>query len=155
MSDRLLADGLVALHFAFIVFVLFGGLLALHRRAWAALHLPAVAWAAFVELTARHLSAHPAGKRAARQAGDAGYDGGFIEHYLIPVIYPAGLTPRIQWLLGAFVVALNVAIYVWVLRRKKVAETGLIESSQTIAKAWTAQGPRPGATAQHAIGGMQ
>ncbi len=123
MSDRLLADGLVALHFAFIVFALFGGLLALHRRAWSALHLPAVAWAAFVELTATTCPLTPWENALRRQAGEAGYGGGFVEHYLIPVVYPAALTPRVQWLLGAFVVALNVAIYVWVLRRKKTART--------------------------------
>jgi hypothetical protein len=124
MSDRLLADGLVALHFAFIVFVLLGGMLALRHRAWSALHLPAVAWAAFVELTATTCPLTPWENALRQQAGEAGYNGGFVEHYLIPVIYPAGLTPRVQWLLGAFVVALNVAIYMWVLRRKKTATTG-------------------------------
>ena len=119
MSDRLLADGLVALHFAFIVFVLFGGLLVLHRRAWAALHLPAVAWAAFVEFTATLCPLTPWENALRRRAGEAGYDGGFIEHYLIPVLYPAGLTPRVQLLFGIVVVALNVGVYAWALRRRK------------------------------------
>ena len=121
MSDRLLADGLVALHLAFIVFVLFGGLLVLRWRAWSALHLPAVAWAAFVELTATTCPLTPWENALRRHAGEAGYDGGFIEHYVIPVIYPAGLTPGIQLLLGAFVVALNVIVYLWVLRRRNNA----------------------------------
>jgi hypothetical protein len=119
MSDRLLADALVALHFAFIVFVLFGGLLVLHRRAWSALHLPAVAWAAFVEFTATTCPLTPWENALRRRAGEAGYDGGFIEQYLLPILYPAGLTPRIQLLLGGVVVALNVAIYLWALRRRK------------------------------------
>lgn len=112
MSERLLADGLVALHFAFIVFVLCGGLLVLRRRAWSLLHLPAVAWAAYVEFTATICPLTPWENALRQRAGEAGYDGGFIEHYLIPVIYPAGLTPRIQLLLGAFVIALNVIVYV-------------------------------------------
>ena len=111
MSERLLADGLVALHFAFIVFVLCGGLLVLRRRAWSLLHLPAVAWAAYVEFTATICPLTPWENALRQRAGEAGYDGGFIEHYLIPVIYPAGLTPRIQLLLGAFVIALNVIVY--------------------------------------------
>lgn len=112
MSARLLADGLVALHFAFIVFVLLGGLLVLRRRAWSLMHLPAVAWAAYVEFTATICPLTPWENALRQRAGQAGYDGGFIEHYLIPVIYPAGLTPRIQLLLGAFVIALNVIVYV-------------------------------------------
>jgi hypothetical protein len=119
MSDRFLADGLVGLHLAFIVFVVFGGFLALRWPKWAVLHLPAVAWASFVEFTATTCPLTPWENGLRQRAGEAGYNGGFIEHYVIPVIYPAGLTPGIQLLLGAFVVALNAAIYAWMLRRGK------------------------------------
>ena len=112
MPERLLADGLVALHFAFIVFVLCGGLLVLRQRVWALLHLPAVAWAAYVEFTATICPLTPWENALREQAGIAGYEGGFIEHYLVPVIYPAGLTPRIQVMLGVIVVVLNAIIYV-------------------------------------------
>ena len=112
MPERLLADVLVALHFAFIVFVLCGGLLVLRRRAWSLLHLPAVAWAAYVEFTATVCPLTPWENALRERAGQAGYDGGFIEHYLVPVIYPAGLTPPIQLLLGVFVILLNVIVYV-------------------------------------------
>ncbi len=125
MSDRLLADGLVALHFAFIVFVLFGGLLVLHWRGWSVLHLPAVAWAAFVEFTATICPLTPWENALRRRAGEAGYNGGFVEQYVLPVIYPAGLSPGIQLLLGAFVVALNVIVYLWVLRRRKGVQGGV------------------------------
>ncbi len=118
MSARLWADGLVALHFAFILFVLLGGLLVLRRRAWSLLHLPAVAWAAYVEFTATICPLTPWENALRQRAGQAGYDGGFIEHYLLPVIYPAGLTPRIQLLLGALVIALNVIVYVRALGRR-------------------------------------
>jgi Protein of Unknown function (DUF2784) len=111
MADRLLADSLVALHFAFIAFVLCGGLLVLRRRAWAAAHLPAVAWAAYVEFTATVCPLTPWENALRARAGIAGYDGAFVEHYVIPLIYPAGLTPRIQVLLGAFVIALNAIVY--------------------------------------------
>ena len=112
MSERLLADGLVALHFAFILFVLCGGLLVLWRRAWALVHLPAVAWAAYVEFTATICPLTPWENALRLKAGVAGYEGGFIDHYLVPVIYPAGLTPRIQLLLGVFVIVLNAIIYI-------------------------------------------
>ena len=112
MPERLLADGLVALHFAFIVFVLCGGLLVLRQRAWALLHLPAMAWAAYVEFTATICPLTPWENALREQAGIAGYEGGFIEHYLVPVIYPAGLTPGIQVMLGVIVVVLNAIIYV-------------------------------------------
>jgi len=119
MPDRLLADVLVAAHFAFVLFVLFGGLLVLRSRWWAALHLPAVAWAAFVEFTATLCPLTPWENALRRRAGEAGYGGGFIDHYLVPVLYPAGLTPRIQLLLGAFVLALNAMIYLRVLRNAR------------------------------------
>ena len=100
MSDRLLADAIVVLHLAFIVFALGGGALVLRwpRVAW--LHLPAVAWAAYVEFTATICPLTPLENALRRRAGAAGYDGGFVEHYVIPVIYPAELTPTIQVAIG-------------------------------------------------------
>jgi hypothetical protein len=126
MTYRLLADVLVAIHFAFILFVLFGGLLALHRRGWALLHLPAVAWAAWTEFTGTICPLTPWEQSLRRAAGDAGYAGGFIDHYLVPVIYPSGLTPRVQLVLGAFVVALTLAVYgvVWWRWRRRGVATG-------------------------------
>jgi hypothetical protein len=124
MTYRLLADTVVAIHFAFILFVLFGGLLALHRRGWALLHLPAVAWAAWTEFTGTICPLTPWEQSLRRAAGDAGYAGGFIDHYLVPIIYPPGLTPRVQLALGGFVVALTLAIYGvvwWRWRRRRIA----------------------------------
>ncbi len=116
MLTRLGADLVVVLHFAFIVFVLLGGLLVLRwpRVAW--LHLPAVAWGILIEWVGWICPLTPLENRLRRAAGEAGYGHGFVEQYLLPIIYPAGLTREVQFVLGAVVLALNLAIYLWVLR---------------------------------------
>ncbi|MFO1310975.1 MAG: DUF2784 domain-containing protein [Burkholderiales bacterium] len=117
MHWRLLADATVAFHFAFIVFVVLGGLLVLRRR-WAAwVHVPAVAWVVYLELTGSICPLTPLENAWRVRAGEAGYEGGFIDHYLMPVIYPAGLTPHIQALLGIGVLVLNLAVYALAVRR--------------------------------------
>jgi hypothetical protein len=108
---RLLADALVAAHLAFIVFVVAGGLLVLRSRGWAVLHLPAVAWGAFAEISGTLCPLTPLENSLRLRAGDTGYAGGFVEHYLIPLIYPATLTPRLQIVLGLTVIAVNVVVY--------------------------------------------
>jgi hypothetical protein len=115
MSSRLLADTLVVVHFAFIAFVVAGGLLALWRRAWAALHLPAAAWGAWTEFTGTICPLTPWENALRAKAGVAGYAGGFVEHYLTPLIYPDALTAQTQVVLGFAVIAINAAVYglVW------------------------------------------
>jgi hypothetical protein len=117
MNPRLVADVVVAVHFAFIAFVVAGGLLVLWRRGWALVHLPAVAWGAWTEFTGTICPLTPWEQALRRQAGAAGYAGGFVEHYLVPLIYPAALTPGIQVALGAFVLIVNAALYAFVWRR--------------------------------------
>jgi hypothetical protein len=111
VNPRLLADLLVVAHLVFIVFVVAGGLIVLRwpRVAW--LHLPAVAWGIYAEATATVCPLTPLENHWRRQAGDAGYAGGFIEHYLVPLIYPAGLTPRLQLAIAVFVALVNLLIY--------------------------------------------
>lgn len=115
MLYRLGADGLVLFHLLFILFVLFGGLLVLKWRPLIWCHVPAIAWGAAVE--GFHLTCPlTAWENALRQAaGSSGYSGGFIEHYVWPLIYPAGLTASIQIVLCAVVLLVNGLVYWWVL----------------------------------------
>lgn len=111
MTSRLAADALVLLHLAFIVFVVLGGLLVAWRARIAWLHLPAAAWGAWIEASGAICPLTPWENRLRRLAGESGYPGGFVEHYLIPLIYPAGLTAASQRWLAALVVLVNVAVY--------------------------------------------
>jgi hypothetical protein len=108
---RLAADAVALVHFAFVLFVVFGGLLAWRwpRLAW--LHLPAAAWGASIELAGWMCPLTPLENQLRQAAGAAGYPGGFIDHYLWPLLYPAGLTRETQWALGAGVLLLNGVVY--------------------------------------------
>ena len=114
MGYRWLADLTVAVHFAFLVFVVAGGVVARRYRWVAPAHLLAVAWAVYIEATPGLICPlTPLENVFALRAGRAGYEGSFIEHYLVPIIYPDGLTPRIQWGLAALVVGINATVYMW------------------------------------------
>jgi Protein of Unknown function (DUF2784) len=117
MYYRPVADLLVMLHAGFIVFVLTGGLLALHWCKVVWLHLPAVAWAAWIEMSGGICPLTPWENHFRRLAGQTGYEGGFIEHYLLPVIYPETLTRGIQIGMGLFVLTLNGIVYAWIIHR--------------------------------------
>jgi Protein of Unknown function (DUF2784) len=114
---RVAADALLVAHLAFIAFVLAGGLLVLHRRIWAAVHLPAAAWGAFAELTGTVCPLTPLENSLRRSAGASGYEGGFIEHYVVPLIYPDALTARVQVVLGLVVLVVNAPVYALAWRR--------------------------------------
>ena len=116
---QFLADAVLALHLAFIAFVLGGGLLALWRPRLAWLHLPAAAWGALIEIMGWTCPLTPLENYFLQLAGGVSYRGDFIARYLWPVIYPAGLTPRIQIILGVFVIVLNCIIYAAVVSKAK------------------------------------
>ncbi|HYU32967.1 MAG TPA: DUF2784 domain-containing protein [Thermoanaerobaculia bacterium] len=118
MLYRLLADLVVLLHSGFVLFVVFGGLLALRwpRAAW--FHLPAALWGAGIEFAAGICPLTPLENHFRRLGGEAGYSGGFVEHYVLPVLYPAGLTHEVQLALGMFVLVLNAVVYTLVWRRR-------------------------------------
>lgn len=116
MIERIAADLIVLLHLAFILFVGLGALLCLRWKWMACLHLPAVAWGAAIELRQGICPLTPLEQRLRLAAGDAGYAGGFIDHYLLPIIYPAGLDAYLQYALGTLVVLLNLALYAWIWR---------------------------------------
>ncbi len=119
MGYRLAADGVVLAHGAFILFVVLGGLLALRWRWMALLHVPAAFWGVLIEVTGGVCPLTPVEVGLRIAAGEAGYSGGFVEHYVIPVIYPAGLTRGIQFALAAFVLAVNLVVYATVLRCRR------------------------------------
>jgi hypothetical protein len=115
----MLADAVVAVHALFVTFVAVGGLLALRWPKIAYAHIPAALWGAFIELTGRICPLTPLEIRLREQAGQAGYQGDFIAHYILPVIYPEGLTRHTQLALGGLVIVTNVAIYIAVWRRTR------------------------------------
>lgn len=118
-----MADAVLVLHGLFIVFVLIGAL-GVARWPWLAwVHLAAVAWAVYVAAAGRICPLTPIENAFRRAAGQAGYNGGFIDHYLLPAIYPDGLTRGVQIGLGVFVLTLNVALYArWFARRRRVSD---------------------------------
>ncbi len=115
MLYRWAADAIVGVHFAFVAFVVLGGLLALRwpRAAW--VHLPAAAWGVFIEYSGMICPLTPLEVSLRERGREVGYAGGFVEHYLLPVLYPNGLTRHAQVVLGSLVLVLNVAIYVRVI----------------------------------------
>lgn len=118
MGYRALGDLVVALHGAFLLFVTVGALLVVRWPKLVPLHLGCVVWGAYVALAGKVCPLTPLENRFRRQAGEAGYEGGFIEHYLLPVIYPPGLTRELQLAIGVGVIALNLALYTLLWRRR-------------------------------------
>jgi hypothetical protein len=111
MSARVAADAVVLVHLAFVAFVVAGGLFALRDARFALLHLPALAWGVYVEATSTLCPLTPLETRLREAAGESGYAGGFIQHYLIPILYPAGLAPSHQRWIVVGVVAVNALVY--------------------------------------------
>lgn len=117
MLYRLAADVLVLLHLGFIVFVMFGGLLALKWHGMVLLHLPAVVWGAVIEYKGWICPLTPWENSLRRLAGQEGYSGGFIDHYIMPIVYPPGLTRDTQYSIAILVVVVNLLVYAWLLWR--------------------------------------
>lgn len=122
MLPMIAADLVILLHLGFILFVVLGALLVLRWPPLAWLHLPAVAWGAIVELSGQAICPLTPLENDLRQAaGWAGYPGGFIDHYLLPLIYPPGLTHDMQVGLGIGMMALNTLAYAVLLARRRRA----------------------------------
>ncbi|MFQ5350405.1 MAG: DUF2784 domain-containing protein [Thermoanaerobaculia bacterium] len=117
MLYRLAADFVVVVHALFVVFVVIGGLAVLRwpRVAWA--HLPAAIWGALIEFAGWICPLTPLEKWLRVRAGGVAYEGGFIQHYLLPILYPPGLTRGTQVVLGLVVLVINLAVYGLLLRR--------------------------------------
>jgi hypothetical protein len=121
MIWRILADAVLVVHLAFILFVVLGGLPVLRwpRLAW--IHVPVVMWGAAIEFFGWICPLTPLEKWLRVLGGESGYPGGFIAHYLLPLIYPAGLTRNVQLVLGSLVISVNLAVYLvlwWRTRRR-------------------------------------
>jgi hypothetical protein len=115
---QILADIVVLAHFGFILFVLLGGLLAFRCRWIPWLHIPAVAWGGFIEFTGWICPLTPLENSLRRAGGLNDYSHSFIEHYVVPVVYPAELSREIQIGMGFILIGLNVVIYVFLAWRR-------------------------------------
>ena len=117
MFYRFLADFVVVLHFAFVLFAILGGILVLRWRRGAFLHLPAALWAALIEFGGWICPLTPLEKWLRMKGGELAYKTGFVEHYILPLLYPSALTRQLQIILGFIVLGVNLIIYGWVLYR--------------------------------------
>lgn len=120
MIYRVLADITFVTHFLFVIFVVFGGVLVMFWKRLAWLHLPALVWGVLLEWNAWICPLTPLENWLLRRGGVAGYGGGFVEHYIVPVIYPDRLTHEMQLILGSLLLAFNVLIYLWIFGRRRV-----------------------------------
>lgn len=119
MIYRVLADVVLAFHLCFVLFVVLGGLLAM-RWPWVAfLHVPAAIWGVLIEYAGWICPLTPLENSFRVRGGEAGYTGGFIEHYIQPVLYPAGLNRTTQFVLGTLVLLVNVGAYAMILSRSR------------------------------------
>ncbi len=117
MLFRIAADLLVVIHFGFICFVVIGGFLVLKWRWVLFLHVPAAVWGALIEFQGWLCPITPLEQQLRHISGQSGYTGGFIEHYILPIIYPSNLTHEVQIILGTFVVVINIAVYGWIISK--------------------------------------
>lgn len=125
MTNRLLADTITLLHIAFIVFVFFGGFLIIRKPRIFWLHLPAVIWGHAMAILGWGCPLTSLEKWLRRVAGENGYEGGFLEHYIGPVVYPGGMPHAAEPVAGVFVLVWSVAVYVFVfsrIRRRQAAQ---------------------------------
>jgi hypothetical protein len=119
MAAGLAADALVLFHLVFILFVMGGGILVCYWRWLAWVHIPCAIWGALIELTGWICPLTPLENDLRIAAGGSGYSGGFIENYIIPVVYPAGLTHGLQLGLGFVVIIVNLWAYSLIWRRQR------------------------------------
>lgn len=117
MLFRILADATVVLHLAFVIFVVLGGILVLRRRRLAWAHIPAAIWGAWIEFAGWICPLTPLENRLRELGGQAAYPSTFVEHYVLPVLYPTSLSRELQWILGGIVVLVNAVVYAIVARQ--------------------------------------
>lgn len=123
MPFRLAADAVLLVHLAFILFALLGAALTPRWRWIPLVHVPAAAWGFFVELTGRICPLTDLENYLRIKAGQSGYAESFIEHYLLAIIYPTGLTREVQFVLAGVVIIINTAIYGWLVYARRALRT--------------------------------
>lgn len=127
MIYRALADLILVTHFAFAVFTVLGGLLVLRWRSLLWAHLPSILWGVVIQWANWTCPLTPLESRLREAGGEAGYSGGFIEYYVSMLLYPEGLTVELRYLLGAALLAVNVAVYgyIFLWRRRGLRAGGV------------------------------
>lgn len=120
MAYRFLADAVLLLHLAFILFVVFGALLVLRWPRLLPLHLLAAAWGFGIEVLGAICPLTHVENQMRQLAGESGYSGGFVDHYLLPLIYPGEMTRGLQLGLAAGVLVINGVLYAWILRHRSL-----------------------------------
>ena len=123
MGYRLAADTMVTAHLLYIVFVVVGGFIAFRARWILWLHVPAVMWAIYVQYIGRVCPLTTWEKQFRGLAGDAGYEGGFIDHYIVPIVYPPDMPVAMHLVLGTLVVLINGGVYAALIVRARGAQT--------------------------------
>lgn len=121
MLYRVMADLVVSVHAAFVVFVICGGLAVFRWPRLAYLHIPAAAWGVTIEMIGWVCPLTHLENRWRRMGGESGYEGTFIQQYLEPLLYPAGLTPEIRMAFGVTALLVNIAVYLLLWRRRRGA----------------------------------
>jgi len=132
MPYRLGADALLILHLGFVLFALFGGLLGARWRGLLPIHLLAMGWAIYVELADRGCPLTHWEQTLRQLAGETGYSEGFIEHYVLPLLYPGWLTLPVQYVLAGVVLSINVRVYAWVWQRRRRPRDASAEHARTL-----------------------
>lgn len=115
----MLADAVLVVHGMFILWALFGALAVWRWPRLAILHLPALAWAIWIEASGGICPLTPLENSLRRAAGESGYEGGFIDHYVGGLIYPDGLTRSVQWLAAGVLALVNVVVYGSLIARRR------------------------------------
>lgn len=115
MGSRIAANLVLLTHFAFVLFAVFGGLLAALVRGWAWIHVPTVLWSSLINLAGLTCPLTPLENHFRRKAGQAGYQSGFVQHYVGPLVYPRGMPRRLELVAGFSVVAWNAVVYGFIL----------------------------------------
>jgi hypothetical protein len=119
MLYRILADGVLIIHFAFVLFVAAGGIMVYYRLKLAWAHLPCAAWGVLIEFYGWTCPLTPLENYLRCQGAAGGYDGSFLAHHLISILYPQMLTRQIQTALGGIALGINALIYGWIWYRFK------------------------------------